>query len=66
MWYLFSRIIDIFEGNYIIRIKGSDTRYLENNNVIKTSKLIKFSHLERYKIKNVGWLPNPNVGAIYV
>jgi hypothetical protein len=38
----------------------------ENNNIIKTKKLIKFNPLERDKIKNVGWLPNPTLGVIDV
>jgi hypothetical protein len=63
---LVSRIIDTFYGNTLIRSKGLETMYLENNNIIKTKKLIKFNPLERDKIKNVGWLPNPTLGVIDV
>lgn len=61
---LLSRIIDSFYGDTLIRRKGLETMYIENNNVIKIKKLIKFNHLNRYKIKKLGWLPNPNIGVI--
>jgi hypothetical protein len=35
---LVSRIIDTFYGNTLIRSKGLETMYLENNNIIKTKK----------------------------
>lgn len=34
--------------------------------MIKVNKLIKFNALEKSKIKNLGWIPNPNLGVIDV
>lgn len=63
---LVSKIKDTFYENTLIRNKELETIYIENNNVIKIKKLIKFNYIKRYKIKNLGWLPNPNIGVIDV
>lgn len=63
---LISRIIDTFNGNNLIRSKGLETMYIENNNVIKIKKLIKFKPIKIINIKKVGRLPNPNLGVIDV
>lgn len=65
---LLSRIIDTFDGNTLIRCRGLETMYIEDNNVIKVKKLIKFNAIDRYNNKNIklGWLPNPLIGVIDV
>lgn len=61
---LLSKITDKLEGNLLIRSKGSETMYIENDSVIKTTNLITFTALEKYKVKNISWLPNTNIGSI--
>lgn len=61
---LLSKIIDWYDGNILVRSKGSETMYIENNNVCKTINLINFKPIEDYKIKKVSWLPNSNIGVI--
>lgn len=61
---LLSKITDSLQGNLLIRSKGSETMYIENDKVIKTTNLITFTALEKYKVKNISWLPNTNIGSI--
>ena len=61
---LLSKITDNLDGNILIRSKGSETMYIENDSVIKTTNLISFTPIEKYKVKDISWLPNTNIGSI--
>ena len=62
---LLERVTDTFVGNSIIRKKGLEYMYIENNNeVTKLTNTIKFNAIEKYVIKKSSWLPNPNIGVI--
>ena len=61
---LISKIIDVKNGDVLIRTRGSEIIRLENNNVVKKTSLIKLKPLETPKIKKYSWLPNSNIGAI--
>lgn len=61
---LINRIIDVSYGDKLIRSRGLETIYIENNKVIKTSNLISLKPIEKYKVKDKSWLANTNIGVI--
>ena len=61
---LLNRIVDVIIDNKVVRIKGLETIYITNNLVTKTSNLISLKAIEPYKIKDISWLPNRNIGVI--
>ena len=63
---LLSRIIDNFDGNTLITSKELQEMYIENSNVVKIKKLIRFTGIERYNIKKDSWIPDPNIWVIDV
>lgn len=48
----------------LIRKSGLDKIYIKDNSVIKTIKQIKFNAIEKYKVKDISFIPNPNIGVI--
>lgn len=61
---LILKISDRLDGNTLIRSKGSDKMYIENKQVIKTSKSIVFNGMDKYKFNKVSLMSNPNIGVI--
>jgi hypothetical protein len=49
---LLNRIIDVTNGDKLIRSRGLETIYIENNNVVKTSNLISLKSIKPYKVKD--------------
>lgn len=61
---LIRKIVDSNQNNILVRTQGNNSLIIENNNIIQSKQLIKFNCLEKYKVKDVSWKPNDNIGVI--
>lgn len=62
---LVSRTVDDFCPNYIIRKKGKEKIFInDNNEVTKSIVNIKLDKIGKYKLKYDYWYANPNIGVI--
>lgn len=61
---LISRILDVKKDNLLIRNRGTELIFIENNKVVKTLSTIKFKPIAKYTVKDQSWLPNTNIGVI--